>query len=429
MPREMKNSGIAWIGEIPYNWNLKRLKFCSSFQQDKYSDNKGDLSYIGLENIVSWCGKLIETESEYDKEQSLVFRTNDILWGKLRPYLAKVYHATCDGCCSGEFCVIRIDKEHNARYFWNLLISSEFVSTVDRSTYGAKMPRANADFIKNIVVPIPPRNDQEKVADFLDTECGRIDAVMEQTRASIEEYKKLKQAIITEAVTKGIRKNRPMKDSGVEWIGEICYDWYLAKIKVGVTKVGSGKTPAGGAESYSEEGVLFLRSQNVYDTGLVLDHPTYITEEIDEEMKNTRVMPDDVLLNITGGSIGRCCIFPVNLGNANVNQHVSIIRVKKEVISPEFMHYYWFSKLGNMSIQLYQSGGNREGMTADAINNSPIPLPSISEQREIVEYLNKKCLGLDFLIEKKQQLLSEMELYKKSVIYEYVTGKKEVPCE
>ena len=124
-----------------------------------------------------------------------------------------------------------------------------------------------------------------------------------------------------------------MKDSGIEWIGEIPSDWDVFKIKYGVVKVGSGKTPRGGADIYTDSGVLFLRSQNIYDVGVVTESPIFITEKIDEEMKNTRVLPNDVLLNITGGSIGRCCIFPEKLGKANVNQHVSIIRVNPEIFT------------------------------------------------------------------------------------------------
>jgi len=189
-----------------------------------------------------------------------------------------------------------------------------------------------------------------------------------------------------------------MKDSGVEWIGEIPVDWEIVKIKMGVTKVGSGKTPSGGADSYADEGILFLRSQNVYDTGLVLDEPTFITSDVDESMKGTRVYPQDVLLNITGGSIGRCCIFPDIYERANVNQHVSIIRVVKNVFYPEYMHYYWMSSLGHTAIDLYQTGGNREGMSAEAIKNSPIPLIPLEEQREIIAYLDIKCIEIDKLI-------------------------------
>ncbi len=169
-------------------------------------------------------------------------------------------------------------------------------------------------------------------------------------------------------------------------------------------------------QTYASEGILFLRSQNVYDTGLNLDEPTFITEEIDEEMKNTRVQPNDVLLNITGGSIGRCCIFPPELKTANVNQHVSIIRVINTVFTPEYMHHYWNSTIGKMSIALYQTGGNREGMSADAIKNSPIMIMPIDEQQEIAAYLDKKCAEIDALITKKETFLTELEDYKKSLI-------------
>ena len=214
---------------------------------------------------------------------------------------------------------------------------------------------------------------------------------------------------------------RKMKDSGIPWIGEIPADWSIVKIKAGVHKVGSGKTPSGGATSYTDEGVLFLRSQNVYDTGLELSNPTYITPEVDEEMKGTRVFPNDVLLNITGGSIGRCCIFPETLETANVNQHVSIIRVNKNVFLPEFMHYYWISPLGSMAISLYQTGGNREGMSAEAIKNTPIILMPLVEQKLICKVLDAKCAEIDAVLDKTRTSIEEYKKLKQAIITQAVT--------
>lgn len=214
---------------------------------------------------------------------------------------------------------------------------------------------------------------------------------------------------------------REMKDSGVSWIGEIPVGWSIAKIKTGVYKVGSGKTPSGGATSYTDEGILFLRSQNVYDTGLELSNPTYITPEIDEEMKGTRVFPNDVLLNITGGSIGRCCIFPESLKTANVNQHVSIIRVNPNVLLPEYMHYYWISPLGSLAINLYQTGGNREGMSAEAIKNTLIMFPSMEEQKRICEALDDKCIEIDGAMKKVQSSIEEYKKLKQAIITQAVT--------
>lgn len=214
---------------------------------------------------------------------------------------------------------------------------------------------------------------------------------------------------------------REMKDSGIAWIGEIPNDWKVGRIKYYVSKVGSGKTPKGDNNLYTEGNVLFLRSQNIYDTGIALDFPpTVITDAIDKEMSNTRVVKDDVLLNITGGSIGRCCIYNLN-EKANVNQHVSIIRAKKNKMFPEYMHYFWISNLGQNAIQLYQTGGNREGMSAIAIKNTPIPVISLSEQKMIVDYLDSKCADIDSLAVDIQNQIDILNEYKKSVITQAVT--------
>ena len=164
-----------------------------------------------------------------------------------------------------------------------------------------------------------------------------------------------------------------------------------------------------------------MRSQNVYDTGLELSNPTYITPEVDEEMKGTRVFSNDVLLNITGGSIGRCCIFPETLETANVNQHVSIIRVNKNVFLPEFMHYYWISPLGSMAISLYQTGGNREGMSAEAIKNTPIILMPLVEQKLICKVLDAKCAEIDAVLDKTRTSIEEYKKLKQAIITQAVT--------
>ena len=316
---------------------------------------------------------------------------------------------------------------HPVYYNW-LFHSSSFANEFYRWGHGIvdDLWTTRWQEMRNITIPVPEYAVQQKIAAHLDRKCTQIDALISNAQQQIEKLKAYKQRVITETVTKGLDPDVQMKDSGVEWIGEIPEHWKIAKIKIGVTKVGSGKTPLGGAETYSSEGVLFLRSQNIYDEGINLDSPTYITDTIDEEMKGTRVKPYDVLLNITGGSIGRCCIFPPELERANVNQHVSIIRVIDSIFTPDYMHYYWNSNIGKMSISLYQTGGNREGMSADAIKNSPIMVIPIQEQKVITTYLDHKCSHIDKLITLKQQKIEKLQQYKKSLIYEYVTGKKEV---
>jgi type I restriction enzyme S subunit len=404
MARQMKDSGIEWIGEIPTDWEIIQLKRYTQTNNGKEITlelDKDDFNAIP----VYGSGGVFKYTDDY------LYDGTSVMFGR-KGTLGKPLYV------NGKFWVVDTmyfltypcpEKLFPKYSFYELLVF-DWQPHITQTA----LPSIVASEIVSCNFVVPPITQQKKISAYLDQQCAAIDAVLEKTRASIEEYKKLKQAVITEAVTKGVRGDRPMKDSGI------------STIKYGVSKVGSGKTPSGGATVYVSKGVLFLRSQNIYDTGLMLDNPTYISQDVDEEMKGTRVKPNDVLLNITGGSIGRCCIFPQGMGYANVNQHVSIIRVTEKIFSPDYMHYYWLSSLGKTAINLYQTGGNREGMSSAAIKNTPIPIIPREEMDEITEYLDFKCVEIDALIAKKEQFLTELENYKKSLIYEYVTGKREV---
>ena len=411
--REMKDSGIEWIGAIPTTWYTKKMKHISKFIQNKYSSDYGLLPYIGLENIASWSGGFISTNSQYDREQSLICEPEDILFGKLRPYLAKVYMNDRLCCCSNEFAVIRVNGQ-NKRYMWYQLLSHGFIFEIDRSTYGTKMPRANAEFIRNVFVALPSEIEQQKIANYLDKMCAEIDAVLEKTRASIEEYKKLKQAVITQAVTKGIRGDRPMKDSGIEWIGEIPAEWDVIRVKQ-LLKERNERSKEGKEEPLS-------MSQKV---GLV---PTKFLESIP---------------NMASSFVGAKLAYVDDLVFNKLKAHLGVFSVSRYdgLVSPDYAVYCSTGK-SNLKYLEYifktpqcigefrkKSTGIAAGLMrlyTEGLFSIYLPYPALSEQEEIAEYLNEKCAGIDALIVKKQQYLIEIENYKKSLIYEYVTGKKEV---
>ncbi|MGM9709969.1 MAG: restriction endonuclease subunit S, partial [Prevotella sp.] len=240
----------------------------------------------------------------------------------------------------------------------------------------------------------------------------------------ISELQAYKQSVITEAVTKGLNPNAKMKDSGVEWIGEIPEGWKVPQLKFITSKIGSGSTPSGGSSVYVKEGIKFMRSQNVYNDRFLLDDVAYITSEIHEQMKGTQVKVGDILFNITGGSIGRCYIVDETLGEANVNQHVSIVRPKST--NGKFLMYFLQSTAGQEQVSVLQTGGNREGLSASAFGNFFITAPNSEEQHSIATYLDDKTSQIDSLISLKQEKIQELKDYKKSIIYEYVTGKKRV---
>lgn len=420
--RELKDSGVEWIGEIPKDYNLVKLKKVVDHVNEKEPYN-GQI-YIGLENIESQNGKFIETENKKTEGLSSIFSENDILFCKLRPYLAKCFHSNLSGLCSSELLVLRNFKGSQRFLFWTLL-SDWVIKVVDSSTYGAKMPRASWDFIGDLLICVPEEAEQQRIATYLDQKCEKIDATLNQQKLVIEKLKEYKQSLITETVTKGLNLNVAMKDSGVEWIGDIPEGWGVSKIKHFTSKIGSGKTPFGGATVYLDTGIIFLRSQNIHNTGLSIQDIVCISEEIDEEMKTTRVYSGDVLLNITGASIGRASIYDLQ-EHANVNQHVCIIRIKGTLLLNRLLHYILISDIGFHSINIYQSGANREGLNFDQIGNMNIPFTDVVEQKQIADYLDKKCELVDQAIEQKQGIIEKLMEYKKSLIYECVTGKVEV---
>lgn len=208
------------------------------------------------------------------------------------------------------------------------------------------------------------------------------------------------------------------KDSGVKWIGEIPKHWKTPKLNRLVSKVGSGSTPTGGAEVYVSDGIKFIRSQNVYFEGLKLEDVAHITPMINERMKNTQVFPGDILLNITGGSIGRSYYVDNTIGEANVNQHVCIIR--PTIINSQYTKYFLQSYSGQSQVWFYQKG-DREGLSADSIKRFRITFPPLSEQQVIVSYLDTKVSKIDRYISTAEKKIAVLDELKQVTIADAVT--------
>ena len=195
----------------------------------------------------------------------------------------------------------------------------------------------------------------------------------------------------------------------------------MLRIKDYTTKVGSGVTPRGGAETYLDEGIPLFRSQNVTNDGFLMDDIAFISEEVDESMKGTRMKPGDVLLNITGASIGRCFYTSDDFERGNVNQHVCIIRPKKNKVKPDYLHYCIISDKGQQQIDLTQTGANREGLAVEDIRGFMFDIPSLPVQQRIVDYLDEKLTKIDGRIEVLEKQKNAYVRLKKSIIHHAVT--------
>lgn len=211
------------------------------------------------------------------------------------------------------------------------------------------------------------------------------------------------------------------KDSGVPWLGQVPEGWEPKKIKYVVNYIGSGKTPRGGAEIYTDDGIMILRSQNVYDDGLRLKDVAYVTPEVEALQINTRVQPADVLLNITGASIGRSSIVPGDLPTANVNQHVCIFRPQKTKIDPKFLHAFFCSSIGKEQVTSNENGTSREGLNFQQAGNLHLVLPPLEQQNAIADFLDKKTAEIDDLIAKKEELLRLLAEQRTALITHAVT--------
>ncbi|SDB40401.1 type I restriction enzyme, S subunit [Ruminococcaceae bacterium FB2012] len=287
-----------------------------------------------------------------------------------------------------------------------------------------------SDFADSLI-PLPPLPEQQKIASYLDTQCAHIDSVIEKTKQSIEEYKKLKQAVITQAVTKGVRGEREMKDSGVEWIGEIPSNYSRKKLKYFSVMISKGTTPKEMQTEFDETySVRYLKSENIINNYLSPLPLFTITEETHTtELSRSMLNEYDIVFVIAGASIGKCAIMDSKLLPANTNQATSFIRIKEKYT--DYMKYIWYvlqSDIMKTYISLFAVQSAQPNMSMDDLGNFFVPIPNDNKEiPEITAYLDRKCAEIDTLITKKEQFLTELESYKKSMIYEYVTGKKEVP--
>ncbi|WP_010181392.1 restriction endonuclease subunit S [Aquimarina agarilytica] len=209
------------------------------------------------------------------------------------------------------------------------------------------------------------------------------------------------------------------KDSGIDWLGEIPAHWNVKRIKDAITKIGSGVTPKGGSETYVDEGIPLIRSQNVYNDGLRLDNVSFITKEVHDKMRNSQLQPFDILINITGASIGRTCIFPKTLKTANINQHIIYLRVKKKKV--DFFSYYLKSNTIQEYIMNIQAGSSKEALNMSQILNMGLPFPVLEEQTQIANYLDTKTTAIDKKIKLLQQKIKYYKAYRKTLINEAVT--------
>ena len=447
MSRPMKDSGIAWIGKIPDNWNVARLKdiksndryaivdgpFGTAISTSDYVDEGVPLVRIlnlGNPNVTN--DNLVHITQEHAMTvQRSRFGIGDIIFAKTGATIGKcAINDTIEyGILSSSCVKISIDSKFNNRFFYYLFLTNQFNTALRFACVGTTRDTINLSPFSCLPCILPSPSEQSCIAAFLDRRCAEIDRIIEQTQRTIEEYKKLKQSIITEAVTHGVRGRRKMKDSGVEWIGEIPEEWDTVKLKYFVTirsGITLGKVYPSGTQLFE---FPYLRVANVQGGSVKLDDIATIMVTEEESMKY-RLQAGELLMTEGGDrdKLGRGTVWHGEIEPCLHQNHVFALRSDAhkllaeyiEFLSTSFVGRDYFDVTANQSVHLASTNST-------TILNFMIPYPVIDEQIEIVAFLNAKCTKIEQMISTKQRLITELEVYKKSVIYEYVTGKRAVP--
>ena len=424
--RKMKDSGIEWIGEIPEEWKICKLKRVANILTGSTPSKKNDCSYYSKENGYPWIKAEDLGFSNSISKTTEYLTDNGAKEGRLFPqntvYVCCIASIGKTGFSSE---VASCNQQINALIFNNMFWKYGYYLTVSQeSEYilnasGNVMKILNSEKQSNLICTVPPLTEQHKIAAFLDHKCSEIDSVIEKTKATIEEYKSLKQSVITQAVTKGIRKGRKMKDSRIEWIGEIPEEWIVSRVK------------------YVSDFQPFCDTSHLSNDSIITYTPM-------ENIKNGYYIDNKAPFGMVASSLTPYCEGDIVIakvtpcfenGNISIMNNLSsgfgmgsseLFVVRPKIMLTKYL-FYWLQNKQFISIacSTMTGTGGLKRVSPYFFKNSPICLPDNDEQKEISTYLDEKCTAIDTLIAQKEQLLTELESYKKSVIYEYVTGKKE----
>lgn len=415
------------MGVIPKDWNTIRFKFVHiganvgmSIDREYWSDDESDTAFytaqinpihVRYEGFPEW---------KYTSEKDLLLARN------ATPY---VYLPVSKAAYTDHIIRVEIKPNFDRRYVRYCLQHSITYDVAD----GVSLPTWSVSIWNRQVIPSLPFEKQQAIASYLDDRCSKLDEIIAEAEKSIEEYKELKQAVIFEAVTKGLDKNVPMKDSGVEWIGDIPASWSLVRIPRildyrDAYPLGDGDHGMIKTEDYQNDGIPYIRVQNLgWGTDLLLDNVVYISEENNEKIKSSQLKPNDVLFCKTGGTIGKTGMIPEDLPISNTTSHVGKITVDP-AYNARYVFYVLSSNVGYRQFwEIACQKTTRPELSISETRQIRLTWPSSREEQDrIVQHLDSVIPEYNALISEKESLIEDLKSYKKSLIYEVVTGKRRV---
>ena len=431
MIREMKDSGIAWIGEIPKEWEASKLGTLYTNRNEKVSDKDFPPLSVTMKGILPQLETAAKTD---DGDNRKLVRKGDFAINSRSDRRGSCGISPYDGSVSLINTILCPRDEMNPSFYNWLFHTSLFADEFYKWGHGIvdDLWTTRWQEMKNIYVVVPNLKEQQSIANFLDEKCSEIDELISLQEKMIDELKSYKQSVITEAVTKGLDRNVKMKDSGVDWIGEIPEHWNCIKLGMLFYFLGGYAFDSNQFEDETEHQVV--RIGNVKNDNLLLDKsPVFVNQDVAYKAQDFKLKLNHIVFTMTGTKGKRDYFFTLlvkekDISNKNlyINQRVGCMIVKRDII-PNFFNHLLKSSLILDNIFLYETGTVNQGnLGISSISNTIVQYPPKNEQKKIADYLDTKCSEIDTLISIKQKKIEELKEYKKSLIYEYVTGKKHV---
>ena len=419
---EYRDSGVEWLPIVPSHWELLRLKYSVELTGKKVEFQNGS-TYVGLENVSSGDGKRVELDEYIPDGVANTFSVSDVLFGKLRPYLAKVWMADFSGLCSSEFLVMK-SRQVFPPFLKYWMLTKDFIDQVNSSTYGSKMPRANWEFVGNLVLP-RDNGEQKKIANFLDHETAKIDTLIEKQQQLIKLLKEKRQAVISHAVTKGLNPDAPMKDSGVEWLGEVPEHWAVAQLKFNTLQMQTG--PFGSqlhAEDYIDNGVPLVNPAHMSDGYIKPDMQVTVDENTLLRLGRHQLSKGDLIF-ARRGELGRCAVVTSSeegwlCGTGSLRATLA------PKLAPEYSFLLVTSRGVVSELSLESKGSTMENLNTETLGRVRLPVPPLREQKKILEYVHDESGRYRGIIDRVRSAIHLMRERRTALISAAVTGKIDV---
>lgn len=416
---EYKATDVPWLGDVPAHWDVKRLKHGFRLVTERATQRDNP---VALENIESWSGEYIPTDADFSGE-GINFQQGDVLFGKLRPYLAKAYLATSCGEAIGDFHVMRPSQGVEPKYGFYYLLSESFISEVSGATYGAKMPRIGWDSMGSLPFLEPHPSEQRQICRFLGHETARIDSLIEEQQRLIELLKEKRQAVISHAVTKGLDPEVPMKDSGVEWLGEVPAHWEVGALKRFWRVVDCKHVTA----DFIDDGYPLASIREVQSRYVDLGNANRTSDTFFHRLISDGRSPEtgDLILsrNATVGEVAEVAAWhpPFAMG-----QDVCLLKRRCSECCSAYLYYVMKSAPLVEQISNLLVGSTFKRINVDQVCHLMVAIPPPVEQSGIAEFLDHKASQWDALVREAEEAIDLLWERRSALISAAVTGKIDV---